>query len=88
MSLLDNNTATNDNHDLWEKLIYQLVGTCDSLEQVLADNDAEQLEDHLPFLDYLDNEIFRCECCSWWCPISESSETEPTECTDCAPEEE
>jgi len=74
------------NIDLWEKIIYQLNGSCESLEQALADNNAEELEDHMPFLEYLDNEIFRCECCGWWCPISESSETVDTECRDCNPE--
>ena len=74
-----------NNIDLWEKIIYQLNGSCDSLEQALATNEAEELEDHMPFLEYLDNEIFRCDCCSWWCPISESSENVDTECTDCNP---
>lgn len=71
------------NYDLWEKIIYQLSGSCASLEQALTSNDAEELEDHLPFLNYLDNEIFMCECCSWWSPISESSENDSTICNDC-----
>lgn len=75
------------NVDLWEKLIYQLNGSCDSLEQVLANNDAEELEDHMPFLNYLDNEIFRCECCNWWCPISDMAESSDTECRNCVPDE-
>jgi hypothetical protein len=74
--------------DLWDKIIYNLNGTCDSLEQALADNEAEKLEDHTPFLHYLDNEIFRCNCCSWWYPISEMAENDNWECRDCAPDEE
>lgn len=74
--------------DLWEKIIHHLSGSCDSLIQVLVYYDAEALEDHMPFLDYLDNQIFRCECCNWWCAISESSENDPVECVDCNPNNE
>lgn len=77
-----------NNYDLWEKIIYQLNGSCDTIYQVLADNEAEELEDYLPFLIHLDNEIFRCECCDWWCSISEMSENSNTECRDCVPEDE
>ena len=77
-----------NNYDLWEKIIYELNGSCDTIYQVLENHNAEELEDHLPFLNHLDNEIFRCECCNWWCPISEMSENSDTECRDCVPEDE
>lgn len=77
-----------NNIDLWEKLIYELNGTCDSIEHVLEKYEALELQDHMPFLNYLDNEIFRCACCSWWCTISEMSENSDDECRDCNPEDE
>ena len=77
-----------NNIDLWEKIIYELNGTCNSIEYVLDNNNAEELQDHLPFLNHLDNEIFRCDGCSWWCSIAEMSEKSDTECNDCAPDDE
>lgn len=77
-----------NNEDLWEQIIYRLNGTCDSLSHVLYEFEAEQLEDHLPFLDRLDVNIFRCECCHWWCDISEMSEEGDWECRDCVPDNE
>jgi hypothetical protein len=77
-----------NNIDKWENISFSLVGTCDSLIQALADNNAEDLEDHEPFLHYLDNQIFRCTCCGWWSPISEMADNDNWECRDCAPDEE
>lgn len=91
MSLFNTTAIPSDPNaipDIWEKVVYQLNGSCDSLEQVLENNEVPELEDHLPFLNYVDNEIFRCNCCSWWCPISEMSEASDWACRDCVPEEE
>jgi len=74
--------------DLWEQIVYRLNGTCDSLEHALAEFDAEPLQDHMPFLDFLDIEIFRCDCCNWWSPVSEMSEAGEWECRDCVPDDE
>lgn len=73
-----------NNIDLWEKIIYQLKGTCNTMDRVLEEHNAEELEDHMPFLNHLDNQIFLCEGCGWWCEISEMSEDSDTECNDCA----
>jgi hypothetical protein len=68
MSLFKNTTAMpstpGDIPDIWEKIIYQLNGSCDSMNQVLENNEVPELEDHMPFLNYVDNEIFRCGCCN------------------------
>lgn len=76
--------------DRWGHIVERLRGTCDMLEDGLEDEDAEDLQDHLPFLDYLDNHIFRCECCGWWCEISESVDSDDYDlvCGDCVPDEE
>lgn len=70
--------------DLWEQIVYDVNGTCESLESHLETANALHLHDHMPFLNYLDDQIFRCTCCSWWCPVSEMSEqSEEPICTDC-----
>jgi hypothetical protein len=61
-----------DNIDVWGQIIYDLNGTCKSIEQVLDEHNAKKLVDHLPFLHYLDNHIFLCDCCGWWCDVSEA----------------
>lgn len=91
MSLFNTTAMPSDPNaipDIWEKIIYYLNGSCMSLEQALEDYEVPELEDNDSFLSYLDNEIFRCECCNWWCPISEMSEQGDWECRDCVPEEE
>ncbi len=71
-------------NDLWEKIVYDLQGSCDSLFQVLEEHEAQHLEDDMPFLEYLDMHIFCCESCNWWSPVSEMGESlyGPT-CLDC-----
>lgn len=69
--------------DHWDKIIEAARGTCDSLYQILEQHDAQDLEDHMPFLNYLDQTIFCCEQCNWWCEISEMSEHEDWVCRDC-----
>lgn len=71
--------------DLWERIAYDLSGTCQMLSAVLDDYDALDLENHQPFLEYLDNEIFLCDGCGWWYPISEMSETQAY-CNNCVEE--
>lgn len=67
-----------------EELIEYLKGTCNSLDVgcavCLLDIDD---------IDYekLDEEIFCCEECSWWCTVDESSHSEANICIDCNPED-
>lgn len=60
-----------ENYKLWEEIIQHLNGTCQSLDEALNTFEASDLLDYLPFLNYLDNEIFLCHECGWWCSISE-----------------
>ncbi len=73
--------------DLWEKLIYEINGTCNTIAAVLEKYDAADLEDYEPFLSHLDNQIFRCECCEWWCDLSEMADDDSWSCTSCVSEE-
>jgi hypothetical protein len=70
-----------------QKLIEHLQGTCLSLEQA-----CEQLGIEVDDVDTeaLDNELFLCAQCDWWCEISEASDDPDWNgdlCEDCAPEE-
>jgi hypothetical protein len=74
------------NIQLWDDIIQSLQGTCDALYDALDYYEAEYLQDDMQFLQYLDNHIFCCTCCSWWFEISEESGISETElvCNDCA----
>lgn len=66
-----------------------LQGTCDTLSGVIEQEYPDMTEDDLTQADHnaLDNEVFLCDICGWWCEISEScNETENcggSNCTDC-----
>jgi hypothetical protein len=63
-----------------QQLIDDLQGTCtsinDHLPEGMDDMDLTS-EDH----DVIDNQIFLCETCGWWCEISEQDED--GNCQDC-----
>jgi hypothetical protein len=70
---------------LWNDIVYELNGSCQSLYVVLDRYEAEYLEDNEQFLNYLDQQIFLCESCNWWCEVSEMSDNEHfQECSQCA----
>lgn len=82
-----------ENYELWNDIIYSIQGTTDSIASVvedyaerLQDESIVDLQDYLPFLRYLDSIIFLCDCCSWWCEVSEANEHEDYGqdiCNDC-----
>lgn len=57
--------------------IEELKGTCNSID--LDEFTAVELQ-------LLDEEIFECEECNWWCSKDEES-VQPLVCTECANEE-
>lgn len=73
-----------------ENVISELCGTCKSIDFVLEDNgvDFNSLDEEISFKRYVDDKIFCCESCLWWCEISEMSPNEDSqECYDCYSEE-
>lgn len=71
-----------------EGLIEHLRGTCKSLDEgceQLFDHDSTELT--LDECGELDEAIFCCETCGWWCERSEESEGEPGHCDECEPGE-
>ena len=63
-----------------EKWIEAAVGTCMSIQEVMNFIDIED-EDLIDWV-MVDQEIFCCESCSWWCEIGESDEE--GDCQDCS----
>lgn len=68
-----------------EELIDSLQGTCATISEKLPEEMEEDLteQDH----DAIDNRIFRCETCSWWCEVGEEGD-EKGNCNDCVEPEE
>ena len=57
-----------------------LLGTCKSLESETTEEEREDTA----FLRALDDEIFLCDQCGWWCEVEECNEE--GFCEDCADE--
>lgn len=72
-----------------EQIAEELQGTCKSLYEMLEYYDMEDLEMDSEFCARLDQEIFLCEGCGWWCEMCEmtTDEANDWQCTDCAPDE-
>jgi len=70
------------------KVIEGLQGTTDSISDHLPEG---MDEGDLTSNDYdaIDNEIFLCAECGWWCEISEAAESDDggEMCRDCRPED-
>jgi hypothetical protein len=73
------------------ELIYALQGSCSTIAEQLEMR-WELSEDDLTMEDFLaiDDAIFCCTECNWWCPVSEETATAQGEdefgCSDCYPE--
>lgn len=59
-----------------------LRGTCQSLMDALAKHDMEAAANDIDFTQALDELVFECEQCSWWCELSEMADAQHI-CTDC-----
>lgn len=73
-------------------IIERLQGQCMlSLNDAIEEEYPEMTEDDLTPEDHnaIDNEIFLCDECGWWCEISEATdiESEDGKCKDCAGDE-
>lgn len=78
------------NNDQMAELVCDLQGTCQSLEEALAKDGFTEDDMSQANHEELDNQLFCCVSCGWWCELCEEAEgcSEPT-CTDCkAPDEE
>ena len=69
-----------------DELIQYLQGSCNSLDEgiqtILGDYDSTDLSPEN--CDQIDNEIFLCTGCGWWCEVSEMSEEDDEQvCVEC-----
>lgn len=84
--------ARDKNFD-YTKITAILEGTAtETIESALEYKYPDMDEDDLTTddLSNIDNEVFNCSKCGWWCEISEESGDEDGEltCTDCSSDEE
>lgn len=68
-----------------QEIIEHLKGSCDSLEQTCEDFKVDTDEFLNQYADILDDQIFNCENCGWWCETSEIALNinDRLICTDC-----
>lgn len=87
-------TTTDEQHNEQRRLRAEQVadalqGTAKSLESEAIEAECDDLE----FLREIDDRVFLCETCGWWCELSElSRKSEDNEqhqlvCDDCEPSE-
>lgn len=65
---------------LAEQAAEQLQGTCKSIHDL--GEEFEEAQNDKIFCERLDDLVFECEVCNWWCELSEMSDIEMT-CDDC-----
>lgn len=77
--------------DLANDIIDQLRGTCDDLMFLVDNLDEDALEvfedNELFITGQMDDQIFRCEQCCWWCEVSEMSQEIDEVCNNCYEED-
>lgn len=64
------------------EIVEELQGTCKTLDEVLTDKE----RDNEGLVEAIDECIFCCACCGWWCENSERHEDEldgEDVCEDC-----
>lgn len=69
MSLPEKTPPTPEEIAEWDAIIDALRGTCDSL----SDKASDELQNDDRFCAYVDENIFLCHQCGWWCEIAEES---------------
>lgn len=78
---------TSDRMEILDRIIQDLRGTCQVLDEVAAYWGAGELS--IEDLQYIESEIFLCEGCGWWCELCEQHMTDDGPlCSDCAEGEE
>lgn len=71
--------------DRVEEVAEELVGTCESLRDVVTDAECDDAE----FLQALEELVFCCEACGWWHLVEElHNEGSEDLCPDCDEETE
>lgn len=71
-----------------QELIDNLQGTCNDLNHGIQEVFGEEFNSFNidnEVIEQLELDIFLCDCCGWWCEISEESDVDDCEriCEDC-----
>lgn len=64
-------------------IAHRLMGTCDTIEDAFEELGYEADRDNQSLLDLIDQQVFECQSCSWWCCISEMVDGDYV-CQDCS----
>ena len=87
MLILVANTMAENNYEIAGKIISELQGTCNSLEdgiQSVMGEDKNSNNIPIEILEFIDMEIFLCETCGWWYEICERNlNCDDNICDDC-----
>jgi hypothetical protein len=68
-----------------EKLIDSLRGSSQTLHTLAEDYDVDDTDAEVCAM--IDEAIFECEGCGWWCERSEESVKAPGSCDECVPDD-
>ena len=86
-----------------EEIAYDLQGTCKSIDQAICDvvdqrhtseriYDLSEVSNWKELCAHVDNVVFECACCGWWCETGDYAEVQDNPngdvCSDCGPDEE
>lgn len=73
---------TDERTEVAERVAEILVGQCMlDIEDALTQIGHEELRDDAEFLASLDERVFRCGGCDWWCSTDEQNDD--NQCDDC-----
>ena len=61
------------NSGFLDEIVDELLGSCQSLDDVLDGHFIEIDDLSMKDLGYIDDAIFNCDYCGWWCELSEIS---------------
>jgi hypothetical protein len=71
------------NTSTWSDIVYYLEGSCNTLHEALEAFNMTELENDDTFLSFLDDQIFYCIQCGWWCPKDEENIVAGEQMCDC-----
>lgn len=72
--------STGDKQEVAERAAEELQGSARSLDDVMT----EEQRDDVDVMRLLDELVFECPECGWWCEIAE--QTDDGRCDDCNPD--
>ncbi len=75
------------NRERAQEIVDELQGTAKSIEDCLTPEELNEFGAELPTVltDAIDEQIFECSVCGWWCELGEAVEKDDGDCCeDCS----